>query len=213
MFPVAATGLSRCCDEDTVLGGYFIPAGTEVQVRMHAMLISFAACLRHQQRTVGRPQRRLMTVVRWGRDFTSMSWPQVPIYTLHMLTFPHPERFWPERWTDGSVPRRPSAGSTAPAEVQAQVQQPACSQPSLVQLHAAWLRHILHVMHDAPACMQHTRHNHWRSACKDSSAHEYAGPAVYRRMLCLHAGGSARGRSAQVDRDRRCHSGCSRRRG
>lgn len=32
MFPVAATGLSRCTDEDTVLGGYLIPAGTEVQV-------------------------------------------------------------------------------------------------------------------------------------------------------------------------------------
>ena len=32
MFPVAATGLSRCTDEDCVLGGYHIPAGTEVQV-------------------------------------------------------------------------------------------------------------------------------------------------------------------------------------
>ena len=32
MFPVAATGLSRCTDEDTVLGGHLIPAGTEVQV-------------------------------------------------------------------------------------------------------------------------------------------------------------------------------------
>lgn len=34
MFPVAATGLSRCTDEDCVLGGYHIPAGTEVQVRL-----------------------------------------------------------------------------------------------------------------------------------------------------------------------------------
>ena len=33
MFPVAATGLSRCTDEDTILGGYLIPAGTEVQAR------------------------------------------------------------------------------------------------------------------------------------------------------------------------------------
>ena len=32
MFPVAATGLSRCTDEDCVLGGYHIPAGTEIQV-------------------------------------------------------------------------------------------------------------------------------------------------------------------------------------
>ena len=32
MFPVAATGLSRCTDGDCVLGGYHIPAGTEVQV-------------------------------------------------------------------------------------------------------------------------------------------------------------------------------------
>ncbi|CAL5222082.1 g4389 [Coccomyxa viridis] len=55
MFPVAATGLSRCTDEDCVLGGYHIPAGTEVQV---------------------------------------------PIYTIHMLTFKAPESFLPERWAN-----------------------------------------------------------------------------------------------------------------
>lgn len=38
MFPVAATGLSRCTDADTVLGGYHIPAGTEVQVEYHSLL-------------------------------------------------------------------------------------------------------------------------------------------------------------------------------
>ena len=43
LFPVAATGLSRCTDEDTVLGGYLIPAGTEVQV---------LACMLNQLRCV-----------------------------------------------------------------------------------------------------------------------------------------------------------------
>ncbi|EIE23073.1 cytochrome P450 [Coccomyxa subellipsoidea C-169] len=64
MFPVAATGLSRCTDEVTVLGGYLIPAGTEVQV---------------------------------------------PIYTLHMMTFPEPERFMPERWATIKAASEPAA--------------------------------------------------------------------------------------------------------
>ena len=44
MFPVAATGLSRCTDEDTVLGGYLIPAGTEVQVSMGGSYHHTVAC-------------------------------------------------------------------------------------------------------------------------------------------------------------------------
>ncbi len=32
MFPVSASGLGRYTTEPTVLGGYLIPAGTEVQV-------------------------------------------------------------------------------------------------------------------------------------------------------------------------------------
>ncbi|CAK0786682.1 hypothetical protein CVIRNUC_009896 [Coccomyxa viridis] len=45
MFPVAATGLSRCTDEDCVLGGYHIPAGTEIQASSNypAALISTSA--------------------------------------------------------------------------------------------------------------------------------------------------------------------------
>lgn len=31
MFPVSASGLGRCTREPTVLGGYLIPAGCEVQ--------------------------------------------------------------------------------------------------------------------------------------------------------------------------------------
>ena len=45
MFPVAATGLSRCTDEDTVLGGYLIPAGTEVQVSMYAGCVERLSCM------------------------------------------------------------------------------------------------------------------------------------------------------------------------
>ena len=33
MFPVSASGLGRFTTEPTVLGGYLIPAGVEVQVR------------------------------------------------------------------------------------------------------------------------------------------------------------------------------------
>jgi hypothetical protein len=50
--------------------------------------------------------------------------PQVPIYTLHMLTFPEPERFWPERWAEagGSGPKKLAAGEGgAPTEVHVQV--------------------------------------------------------------------------------------------
>ena len=32
MFPVSASGLGRCTREPTVIGGYLIPAGCEVQV-------------------------------------------------------------------------------------------------------------------------------------------------------------------------------------
>ena len=54
MFPVAATGLSRCCDEDTQLGGYLLPAGTEVQARAHtpclqAATVARACFLLHQE--------------------------------------------------------------------------------------------------------------------------------------------------------------------
>lgn len=33
MFPVSASGLGRCTTEPTVIGGYLVPATTEVQVR------------------------------------------------------------------------------------------------------------------------------------------------------------------------------------
>jgi hypothetical protein len=46
MFPVAATGLSRCCDEDTLLGGYLLPAGTEVQARKILPCLQAAAMSR-----------------------------------------------------------------------------------------------------------------------------------------------------------------------
>ena len=39
MFPVAATGLSRCTDEDCVLGDYHIPAGTEIQVGLCTLIL------------------------------------------------------------------------------------------------------------------------------------------------------------------------------
>ena len=44
MCPVAATGLSRCTDEDCVLGGYHIPVGTEVQVSFlpYSLLVSIS---------------------------------------------------------------------------------------------------------------------------------------------------------------------------
>ena len=32
MFPVSASGLGRCTEEPTALGGYLIPAGCEIQV-------------------------------------------------------------------------------------------------------------------------------------------------------------------------------------
>ena len=32
MYPVSASGLGRCTREPTVIGGYLIPAGCEVQV-------------------------------------------------------------------------------------------------------------------------------------------------------------------------------------
>ena len=32
MYPVSASGLGRCTKEPTVIGGYLIPAGCEVQV-------------------------------------------------------------------------------------------------------------------------------------------------------------------------------------
>lgn len=35
MFPVSASGLGRYTKEPTVLGGYLIPAGCEIQVTMH----------------------------------------------------------------------------------------------------------------------------------------------------------------------------------
>ena len=42
---------------------------------------------------------------------------QVPIYTLHMLTFPQPERFWPERWADPAQQQQQQQGKTgAPAK-------------------------------------------------------------------------------------------------
>ena len=48
MFPVAATGLSRCADEDCVLGGYHIPAGTEIQVhlsvRLYVQILAMCQC-------------------------------------------------------------------------------------------------------------------------------------------------------------------------
>ena len=44
MFPVAATGLSRCTDEDCVLGGYHIPAGTEIQVGLYTYSTAFRMC-------------------------------------------------------------------------------------------------------------------------------------------------------------------------
>lgn len=46
---------------------------------------------------------------------------QVPIYTLHMLTFPQPERFWPERWTNSIVQKKASTGSMAPTAVHVEV--------------------------------------------------------------------------------------------
>ena len=44
MFPVAATGLSRCADEDCVLGGYHIPVGTEIQVRSVCQAVCAVPC-------------------------------------------------------------------------------------------------------------------------------------------------------------------------
>lgn len=49
MFPVSASGLGRCTTEPTVLGGYLVPAGVEVQARAelaHMRLISrIAPCM------------------------------------------------------------------------------------------------------------------------------------------------------------------------
>ena len=41
---------------------------------------------------------------------------QVPIYTLHMLTFPQPERFWPQRWADPAQQHQQQGKAGAPAE-------------------------------------------------------------------------------------------------
>lgn len=47
MYPVSASGLGRCTREPTVIGGYLIPAGCDVQVTRMRLQPGHMNCVRN----------------------------------------------------------------------------------------------------------------------------------------------------------------------
>lgn len=109
MFPVSASGLGRCTKEPTVLGGYLIPAGCEIQVSQAdlrcARLLGFAchpallACSLFYEA----PARSTRYLAELRPCFVAA---QINYYAMQntAANFEGPQRFWPERWLRNSGP-------------------------------------------------------------------------------------------------------------